>query len=141
MRDDDRQWRGVTLRQVRSTRLRQAAIDTFDRRLTPKAAPLVRAMLLGDPSGLTTEDFDAYRFTGTVHLLVVSGFHVGLIASALFLFLRSGLTVEADGELLGIALVVVYVAIVGGQRVGSARRASWRSRCAGGVGRVGDRSA
>lgn len=95
--------------------LRQAAIDTFDRRLTPKAAPLVRAMLLGDPSGLTTEDFDAYRFTGTVHLLVVSGFHVGLIAFAPFLFLLSGLLSKRTASVVGIALVVVYVAIVGGQ--------------------------
>lgn len=95
--------------------LRQAAIDTFDRRLTPKAAPLVRAMLLGDPSGLTAEDFDAYRFTGTVHLLVVSGFHVGLIAFAPFLFLLSGLLSKRTACWLGIALVVVYVAIVGGQ--------------------------
>lgn len=95
--------------------LRQAAIDTFNRRLTPKAAPLVRAMLLGDPSGLTTEDFDAYRYTGTVHLLVVSGFHVGLVAIAPFLLLLGGLLSKRTASLFGIALVVVYVAIVGGQ--------------------------
>ncbi len=95
--------------------LRQGAIDTFNKRLTPRAAPLARAMLLGDPSGLSAEDFDAYRYTGTVHLLVVSGFHVGLIAFTPFLFLISGLVSKRTASLLGIALVVVYVAIVGGQ--------------------------
>jgi competence protein ComEC len=95
--------------------VRQAAIDTARERLTPTVAPLVRAMLLGDASGLTEEDFDAYRHTGTIHLLVVSGFHVGLIAGAPLAMMVCGLLPRRVAYVASMVLVVFYVAIVGGQ--------------------------
>jgi competence protein ComEC len=44
---------------------------------------LVLALLLGDDSRITSEQWDRLRASGTIHLLVVSGLHVGLIAGCL----------------------------------------------------------
>ena len=47
---------------------------------------LVRALLLGDKSGLTDADQQLLRDTGTSHLLAISGLHVGMVAG-FFLFI------------------------------------------------------
>ena len=38
------------------------------------------ALLLGDRSGLTTEQWQLFQQTGTVHLMAISGLHIGLAA-------------------------------------------------------------
>lgn len=43
-----------------------------------KAAPIVRAMLIGDQSEVSDEWYDWLRVSGVVHILAVSGLHVGL---------------------------------------------------------------
>ncbi len=40
------------------------------------------ALVLGDGAGLSREDWQVLQDTGTVHLLVISGQHVGLLAAA-----------------------------------------------------------
>lgn len=42
---------------------------------------LIRALMLGDRGGLTDAQWDTFTRTGTNHLVVVSGLHVGLIAT------------------------------------------------------------
>jgi competence protein ComEC len=42
------------------------------------------ALVLGDDSGLTQADWRALQDTGTVHLLVISGQHVALLAAVLY---------------------------------------------------------
>lgn len=46
---------------------------------SPKEISLLRAVCLGDRSGLTDELRLAYTYAGGIHLLAVSGLHVGLI--------------------------------------------------------------
>lgn len=43
------------------------------------------ALVLGDGSGLSRADWQALQDTGTVHLLVISGQHVGLLAGVVYL--------------------------------------------------------
>ncbi|MDM3884519.1 DNA internalization-related competence protein ComEC/Rec2 [Pseudomonas sp. BCRC 81390] len=64
-------WRD-TLRQ------RLLAVDAHGRQ-----AALV-ALVLGDGSGLPRQDWQTLQATGTVHLLVISGQHIGLIAGLLY---------------------------------------------------------
>ena len=47
--------------------------------------PLVLALLTGDDSGISSEQWDWLRRSGTIHLVVVSGLHVGMIAGVLLL--------------------------------------------------------
>ena len=47
----------------------------------PEVAGLIRALILGDRSGLDPDLYGAYQRAGAVHLLAVSGLHVGLVAA------------------------------------------------------------
>ncbi|MDH0664498.1 DNA internalization-related competence protein ComEC/Rec2 [Pseudomonas sp. GD03858] len=48
-----------------------------------RSAALV-ALVLGDGSGLAREDWQTLQATGTVHLLVISGQHIGLLAGLVY---------------------------------------------------------
>jgi competence protein ComEC len=43
------------------------------------------ALVLGDGSGLSREDWQVLQDTGTVHLLVISGQHIGMLAAVMYL--------------------------------------------------------
>lgn len=45
------------------------------------------ALVLGDGAGLSREDWQVLQDTGTVHLLVISGQHIGLLAGAVYLLI------------------------------------------------------
>ena len=42
------------------------------------------ALVLGDDAGLSSQDWQVLQDTGTVHLLVISGTHIGLLAGLLY---------------------------------------------------------
>ncbi|MEM6999691.1 MAG: DNA internalization-related competence protein ComEC/Rec2 [Pseudomonadota bacterium] len=60
---------------------------------------LLRAIAIGDRSGISAEQWELFRASGTIHLMVVSGLHVGLFAGIWV----TGFT------LLGRALNLVFV--------------------------------
>jgi len=49
---------------------------------------LVRALVLGDRSGLRPEQWEVLTCTGTNHLIAISGLHVGMVAAFLFFLSR-----------------------------------------------------
>lgn len=49
---------------------------------------LVRALVLGDRSGLDPEQWEVLTRTGTNHLIAISGLHVGIVAGFLFFLSR-----------------------------------------------------
>lgn len=49
---------------------------------------LVRALVLGDRSGLAPEQWEVLTRTGTNHLIAISGLHVGIVAGFLFFLFR-----------------------------------------------------
>ncbi|NQD74539.1 DNA internalization-related competence protein ComEC/Rec2 [Pseudomonas sp. CM27] len=61
-----------------SLRQRLLAVDANGRQ-----AALV-ALVLGDGAGLARQDWQTLQATGTVHLLVISGQHIGLVAGLLY---------------------------------------------------------
>ncbi len=56
--------------------------------LSPRAAGLAGAMFVGIREDLQPEDYRAFYETGTVHLLVVSGANIGVLAASLLLAAR-----------------------------------------------------
>ncbi|MBF7141540.1 MULTISPECIES: DNA internalization-related competence protein ComEC/Rec2 [Pseudomonas] len=48
------------------------------------AIPLLVALVLGDDSGITAAQWRVLQATGTVHLFVISGQHVGLVAGLVY---------------------------------------------------------
>ncbi len=51
-----------------------------------RTGPLI-ALVLGDGGGLSREDWQVLQDTGTVHLLVISGQHIGLLAGLVYLLI------------------------------------------------------
>ncbi len=56
---------------------------------------LVRALVLGDRSGLSPEQWEVLARTGTNHLVAISGLHVGLVAAFLFFLVRRAWSLSA----------------------------------------------
>lgn len=61
--------------------LRRQLRDWLDRRFAPQAAVTLRALIIGDRTGLSELQQQWLRRTGTAHLLVVSGLHVAVVAT------------------------------------------------------------
>lgn len=59
-------------------RQRLLAVDTQGR------GPALAALVLGDGGSLPRHDWDILQATGTVHLLVISGQHIGLLAGLVY---------------------------------------------------------
>lgn len=88
---------------------------------SPAARGVLLALVLGDRSAVGDDALDAFRETGLMHLLAVSGLHVLLVGMSLFVFLkpvlgRLGLrrrTVDIVRGVVTLALLGVYVLITG----------------------------
>jgi competence protein ComEC len=79
----------------------------------PRDAPIVLATLLGDQERLSEETKDAFLQTGSIHLLVISGAHVALLAMIVHVATRLvGLSARRQ---LGVTLatLLLYAAVVG----------------------------
>jgi competence protein ComEC len=69
-------------------RVRAGGIDVLRRHLSKSRAPLAAALLLGSRESLPAEESREFLVTGTIHILSISGLHVGLLAIGLFAILR-----------------------------------------------------
>ena len=56
--------------------------------LSDEAIALAQGMLLGDKSGLSSEVVSAFRTAGMSHIMAVSGLHVGIIMSIIWICFR-----------------------------------------------------
>jgi len=70
---------------------------------------LLRAVALGDRTGVSRQDTAVLRLSGTAHLLAISGFHVGVVAAAVaglvVAALRLGAALRPRGWPAGAALL------------------------------------
>lgn len=71
-------------------RLRQSISDQLQAWLPDHPAePLIAALAVADKTRLRQSDWDVFRQTGTVHLMVIAGLHVGFLAAFAFWLCRS----------------------------------------------------
>jgi competence protein ComEC len=91
--------------------VRSGAKRNLARFVTPQYADLANAILLGSRGGLTAEETEPYLLTGTIHVLVVSGLNVAILAFGLYFLMRVGWLARKTG-LAVIMLVVVAYALV-----------------------------
>jgi competence protein ComEC len=71
-------------------------------------AMLASAVLLGTREQLDTNRNEGYLVTGTIHVLSISGLHVGILAAGFFLLLRTGLAPRKITLAATIALTIAY---------------------------------
>ena len=69
-------------------RVRSHSNQLLERYLDPRRAELAAAVLLGLREELDADRREAFLTTGTVHILCISGLHVGILAGALFWIMR-----------------------------------------------------
>jgi competence protein ComEC len=66
-------------------RIRLSLRDMIDNTFPPQEAGIYRALLIGDRSGIDKESLESFKASGVMHILAISGLHLSLVASALFL--------------------------------------------------------
>ena len=79
---------------------------------------LIKALTIGDGNSITQNQWDVFRKTGTIHLVVISGSHVGLVASLVyFLVLKlwawTGLLAWSPQRVAALAAMLVAVFYAG----------------------------
>ena len=91
---------------------RAALLARLDARLAPRHRAIGKALLLADRSTLDPATRDAFVGAGIIHLLAISGLHVGLIGASLAWLI--GLRVQGPRRLLwAAALTSGYVVLIG----------------------------
>ncbi len=87
----------------------------FSGKLSPRSAAIARALIIGERDGIDQELRSYFLATGAMHILAVSGMHIGLLILALLkvlaLFSR---WVSRKQALLVVLLIVWYYAILTG---------------------------
>jgi competence protein ComEC len=66
--------------------LDEALSDLFETRLQPESVGVAKAIILGDRDHLDAESVRSFGNSGAMHVLAVSGLHVGLILAMLIFF-------------------------------------------------------
>jgi len=104
-------------------RLRQDIAAFLDHHLDPKAAGLYKALLIGSRAGINSKTLEQYKATGCMHLLAISGLHMGLLGlmitmSFMWLMKRSNALilrwhVPTVATLLSLPFLVGYAFIAG----------------------------
>lgn len=65
--------------------IRLSIREQINKSLSTKEAGIYRALLIGDRSGLDRKTLEAFKASGTMHILAISGLHLSLVASILFI--------------------------------------------------------
>ena len=82
-------------------------------RLYGARAGMVDALVLGRRGGIDPELQDRFARSGLVHLLSISGFHVGLITAWVFLFCRLARMTRSTALVVAAGVSAAYVAFLG----------------------------
>jgi len=103
-------------------KIRQRLLAQIDALLPSEEAGLAHGLLFGEKGMMSAEIEDAFRRAGLMHLLAVSGLHLGIFLAALWFLLRLfGLRPRITYPLVGIA--VLFILWIVGPRVSLVRAA------------------
>lgn len=100
---------GQTLRHF-PARLRNSILQTTERLFTEDTAGFAKALLLGDTTGISYETRSALTVSGIVHVVSVSGLHVSILLSLVFLFIGRNKFLT---PILGSAILILAAAVTG----------------------------
>ncbi|MFC1704302.1 ComEC/Rec2 family competence protein [Candidatus Omnitrophota bacterium] len=76
-------------------------------------ASLIKAMLLGERQDIPSVVKDIFIKTGTVHILAISGLHVGIVAFLILIFLRAIHIPRKVRFVLAMMFLIMYVFMTG----------------------------
>jgi len=87
--------------------------ETLSRRLDATAGGVVRGLLLGTTDGMPEDRVEMFRRSGTVHILAVSGLHIGLVLLMVRTVLRTLRVGRRQALVVAVLLLPLFVALVG----------------------------
>ncbi len=90
--------------------LRKQITDLIDMSFPKDTVAFARALLLGDSSLLTYEEDTAFKISGIRHIIAVSGLHVSILMSFVYLFAGRRRVMSA---LIGIPVLFLFAAVAG----------------------------
>ncbi len=104
--------------------LRESILRTIQQRIeNPELAAIVSALAVADRAGITDQQWDTLRQTGTNHLIAISGLHIGMVAGFgffpimliwwLFPTLYLKMPVRIAGGIAGAGLAILYALLAG----------------------------
>lgn len=92
--------------------------EELKQRLNQIASPareFLIAFILGDRSGLSKEIYSVFKYTGTVHILAISGLHIGIIIFILLVFLKA-LRIKFRTRFIFIIIFLLFYSFMTGLR-------------------------
>jgi competence protein ComEC len=89
-----------------------SALEHIYRIFPDPEASLLAGILLGDDNGLSADLQQAFKDTGTAHIIAISGFNIAIIAG-LFMTIFTRLLGPRRGALVAIAGIFIYTVLVG----------------------------
>ncbi|MFB4161782.1 DNA internalization-related competence protein ComEC/Rec2 [Geomicrobium sp. JSM 1781026] len=93
---------------------RHYAIQHIEEHFPAGIQGIASALLFGDRSKVEHDILQAYQQLGLVHLLAISGLHIGIVSGIVyFLFIRFGVTRERAAEMMFL-LLPLYAVLAGG---------------------------
>jgi competence protein ComEC len=96
------------------TQLRFKGLKRIEEDFPPSTVGITQALLFGETEKIKKDTMKAFRELGVVHLLAISGLHVGLLFAFLQHFLlRMGITREASSW-IGVSFLLCYIVLTGG---------------------------
>lgn len=95
--------------------IRESCAVVLQRNLSPELASIAQALILGDKSLLSGEDRASFSNAGAMHVLAVSGLHVGIVVYLLLFFfeLFPRFFTRAQASVLALILVWMYAGVTG----------------------------
>jgi len=91
---------------------KQRSLDNIYRMFPDPESSLLAGILLGVDTGLTQELQQAFKNTGTAHIIAISGFNISIIAGIFFAFFSRFLG-DRRGAVLAILGIALYTLLVG----------------------------
>ncbi len=92
--------------------VRKNAAGLFQQYLDPRQAELASAVFLGEREQIDSQRNEAFMATGTVHILAISGLHVGILAGALLWIMRKAPIPRVWGLILVALIIGLYALMV-----------------------------
>ena len=89
-------------------RVRLEGTGLLRRAIPTSRSTLAAAILLGAREQLDPERNEGFLVTGTIHVLSISGLHVGILAWGFWVVLRSGILPQRPAIVAAMALTVAY---------------------------------
>ena len=94
-------------------RFRKALLTLLDTNMDASTAGSLKAILLGDKTGMDEDTKELFQTNGIGHILAISGLHLSFIGVGVYRFFRKRTGSFLIGGILGISFLSAYILMIG----------------------------